>query len=112
MVPICILPCLVQRHLIRSFRIASREKKWQLLSCYELRIVLERQISGLCFLLYPPLYAPVVDIHDKKVLLVSTELSCAVLLIWVVKVGSWRAVYPHKKESAASSFSQRSASVC
>lgn len=59
-----------------------------------LRIVLERQISGLCFWLYSPLHAPVVGIHDKKALLVSPAFTWALLLIWVLKGGSWRAAYP------------------
>lgn len=59
-----------------------------------LRIVLQRQISGLCFWLYSPLHAPVVGIHDKKALLVSPAFTWALLLIWVLKAGSWRAAYP------------------
>lgn len=96
---------------IRSFRKAPREKKEQLLSCCEMRLVLERQISGLCFSLYPPLHAPEVDIHAEKALLVSPVLSWALLLKWVLKVGSRRADCPHRKESAASRLSQRSASM-
>lgn len=101
-----ILLCPVRSQLIRSFRKASREKKWQLLSACELRILLERQVSGLRFSLHPPLHAPVVDTHDKKSLLVSPALSGVLLLMWVLKAGSWSTAYPCREESVPSSFSQ------
>lgn len=84
----------------------------QLLSCSEVRIVLERQISGPCFSLYTPLHALVVDIYDKKVLLVISAFSWALLLTWVLMAGSWRDAFPCRKENATSSFSRRSASMC
>lgn len=48
------------------------------------------QISGPCFSLYSPLHAPVVDVCDKKVLLVSSAFSWALLLTCVLIADSWR----------------------
>lgn len=75
-------------------------------------LVLERQISGPSFSLYIPVHAPVVGIYAKKVLLVSSAFSWALLLTWVPMADSWRDACPCRKESAASSFSWRSASMC
>lgn len=54
------------RQLMKSFRIVLREKKWNLLTCYELRIVFEMQVSGLCFSLDLPLHAIVVASMTKS----------------------------------------------